>query len=141
EMIGWEARPSPNRRANSNVLIGRGFAYARYKQAENYAAIAIEIAVDRATGKISVRRITCAHDGGLIVNPDGLRTQIEGSILQTLGRTLHEEVKFNRARVTSGDWASYPILSFPDVPSLDVALIASPSLPSPGAGEASTRPV
>jgi CO/xanthine dehydrogenase Mo-binding subunit len=141
EMIGWEARRSPNRRANSNVLVGRGFAYTRYKQAENYAAIAIEIAVDRATGKISIRRVTCAHDGGLIVNPDGLRNQIEGSILQTLGRTLHEEVKFNRSRVTSVDWATYPILTFPEVPTVEVALIDRPSLPPLGAGEASTAPV
>ena len=142
EMIGWEGRPSPNRRPiNGNVLSGRGFAYARYKQAENYVAIAMEVAVDRNTGKINVRRIACAHDGGLIVNPDGLRNQIEGSILQTLGRALHEEVKFDRSRVTSVDWASYPILSFPDVPSLDVALIDRPSLPPLGAGEASTAPV
>ena len=142
EMIGWEGRPSPNRRTiNGNVLTGRGFAYARYKQAENYVAIAMEVAVDRNTGKINVRRIACAHDGGLIVNPDGLRNQIEGSILQTLGRALHEEVKFDRSRVTSVDWASYPILSFPDVPSLDVALIDRPSLPPLGAGEASTAPV
>ena len=142
EMIGWEGRPSPNRRTiNGNVLTGRGFAYARYKQAENYVAIAMEVAVERNTGKINVRRIACAHDGGLIVNPDGLRNQIEGSILQTLGRALHEEVKFDRSRVTSVDWASYPILSFPDVPSLDVALIDRPSLPPLGAGEASTAPV
>ena len=142
EMIGWEGRPSPNRRPiTGNVLTGRGFAYARYKQAENYVAIAMEVAVDRNTGKINVRRIACAHDGGLIVNPDGLRNQIEGSILQTLGRALHEEVKFDRSRVTSVDWASYPILSFPDVPSLDVALIDRPSLPPLGAGEASTAPV
>ena len=141
EMIGWEGRPSPNRRTNGNVLTGRGFAYARYKQAENYVAIAMEVAVDRTTGKINVRRIACVHDGGLIVNPDGLRNQIEGSILQTLGRALHEEVKFDKSHVTSVDWASYPILSFPEVPSLDVALIDRPSLPPLGAGEASTAPV
>ena len=75
------------------------------------------------------------------MNPDGLRNQIEGSILQTLGRALHEEVKFDKSHVTSVDWASYPILSFPEVPSLDVALIDRPSLPPLGAGEASTAPV
>src|SRR5947208_14628067 len=101
----------------------------------------MEVAVDKKTGKINVRRVTCAHDGGLIVNPDGLRNQIEGSILQTLGRTLHEEVKFNRARVTSVDWATYPILTFPEVPAVEVALIDRPSLAPLGAGEASTAPV
>jgi nicotinate dehydrogenase subunit B len=141
EMIGWEGRPSPNRRTASKVLTGRGFAYVRYKQAENYVAIAMEVAVDRATGKIKVRRVTCAHDGGLIINPDGLRNQIEGSILQTLSRTLHEEVKFDRSRVTSVDWVSYPILSLPEVPSVEVALIDRPTLPPLGAGEASTAPV
>jgi len=97
--------------------------------------------VDRASGKISVRRVTCAHDCGLVVNPDGLRNQIEGCILQTLGRTLHEEVKFNQSRVTSVDWATYPVLTFPEVPSVDVALIDRPELAPLGAGEAATAPV
>ncbi|PYS51848.1 MAG: xanthine dehydrogenase family protein molybdopterin-binding subunit [Acidobacteria bacterium] len=142
EMIGWQARPSPNpKRVQGNLLAGRGVAYVRYKQAENYVAMAMEVAVDRASGKISVRRVTCAHDCGLVVNPDGLRNQIEGCILQTLGRTLHEEVKFNQSRVTSVDWATYPVLTFPEVPSVDVALIDRPELAPLGAGEAATAPV
>ena len=142
EMIGWESRPSPNPRPQSgNVRVGRGMAYMRYKQMENYVAMAMEVAVDRSTGKINVRRITCAHDCGLVINPDGLRNQIEGCILQTLGRTLHEETTFDRSRVTSVDWKSYPILSFPQVPSVDVALIDRPTLPPMGAGEAATAPV
>ena len=94
-----------------------------------------------ACGKINVRRVTCAHDCGLVVNPDGLRNQVEGCILQTLGRTLHEEVKFNRSRVTSVDWATYPVLTFTDVPPVEVALIDRPELPPLGAGEAATAPV
>jgi nicotinate dehydrogenase subunit B len=142
EMIGWESRPSPNSRPQSgNVRVGRGMAYMRYKQMENYVAMAMEVAVDRSSGKINVRRITCAHDCGLVVNPDGLRNQIEGCILQTLGRTLHEETTFDRSRVTSVDWKSYPILSFPEVPAVDVALIDRPALPPMGAGEAATAPV
>src|SRR6059036_2909085 len=117
EMFGWQPRPSPNpARAQGNLSVGRGVAYMRYKQAENYVAIAMDVAVDRASGKINVRRVTCAHDCGLVVNPDGLRNQVEGCILQTLGRTLHEEVKFNQSRVTSVDWASYPVLTFPEAP-------------------------
>src|SRR6202011_2892530 len=100
-----------------------------------------EVAVDRASGKINVRRITCAHDCGLVINPDSLRNQIEGSILQTLSRAIHEEVKFDKSRVTSVDWASYPILTFPEVPVIEVALIDRPTLPPLGAGEASTAPV
>ncbi len=142
DLLGWQARPSPNRNgAQGNLLIGRGVAYTRYKQAENYVATAMEVAVDRASGKISVRRVTCAHDCGLIVNPDALRNQIEGSIAQTLSRALHEEVKFDRSRVTSVDWVSYPILTFPEVPTIEVALIDRPELPLLGAGEAATAPV
>jgi nicotinate dehydrogenase subunit B len=142
EMIGWESRPSPNSRPpQGNLRIGRGMAYVRYKQMENYVAMAMEVGVDRTTGRISVRRITCAHDCGLVINPDGLRNQIEGCILQTLGRTLHEETKFDRSRVTSTDWASYPILTFPEVPAVEVALIDRPSLAPIGAGEAATAPV
>ena len=103
--------------------------------------LAMEVAVDRASGRIQVRRITCAHDCGLIVNPDGLRNQVEGCILQTLSRALHEEVKFDRSRVTSVDWASYPILRFPEVPPVEVALIDRPEMPPVGAGEAATAPV
>lgn len=142
EMIGWQSRPSPNPRAlQGNLLAGRGIAYMRYKQAENYVAIAMEVAVDRTSGKVSVRRVTCAHDCGLIVNPDSLRNQVEGSIVQTLSRAMHEEVKFDRSRVTSVDWVSYPILTFPEVPAIEVALLDHPELPLLGAGEAATAPV
>ena len=138
DMFGWQERPSPNPSSGQgSIKTGRGFAYARYKQAENYVALAMEVTVDTATGKINVSRIACAHDCGLVVNPDALKNQIEGCILQTLSRALHEEVKFDRSRVTSVDWASYPILTFPEVPTVDVALINHPELPLLGAGEAS----
>jgi len=141
-MFGWQPRPSPNPKAQEgNLLAGRGLAYVRYKQAENYVAMAMEVAVDRGTGQVRVRRVTCAHDCGLIINPDGLRNQVEGSILQTLSRSLHEEVKFDRSRVTSTDWATYPILRFPEAPAVEVALIDRPELPPLGAGEAATAPV
>ena len=143
DMIGWRSRPSPSPGApgQSNLVSGRGFSYVRYKQAENYIAMAMEVSVDRASGKILVHRVTCAHDCGLVINPDALRNQIEGSVIQTLSRALHEEVKFDRSRVTSVDWAGYPILTFPEMPSIEVALIDRPELPPLGAGEASTAPV
>jgi nicotinate dehydrogenase subunit B len=142
DMIGWQSRPSPNpQAAQGNMLIGRGVAYMRYKQQENYVAIAMEVAVDRASGQVQVQRVTCAHDCGLVVNPDGLRNQVEGCILQTLSRALHEEVKFDRSRVTSVDWATYPILRFPEVPQVEVELIDRPAIPPVGAGEAATAPV
>src|SRR6266699_6913473 len=103
--------------------------------------MAMEVAVNPASGNIQVRRVTCAHDCGLIVNPDGLRNQIEGCIVQTLSRTLHEEVTFDRSRVTSVDWRSYPILRFPEAPQVDVVLVERRDQPLLGAGEAATAPV
>jgi nicotinate dehydrogenase subunit B len=140
--FGWQARTSPNPSARQgNMLVGRGFAYMRYKQAENYVAMAMEVAVDPSSGRIGVRRVVCAHDCGLVVNPDGLRNQIEGSIVQTLSRALHEEVKFDRSKVTSVDWVTYPILAFPEAPAIEVELIDRPEQPLYGAGEAATAPV
>ena len=113
----------------------------RYKQNENYVAMAMEVTVDPTSGKISVTRVTCGHDCGLVVNPDALRNQIEGCIVQTLSRALHEEVTFDRARVTSVDWATYPVLTFPEVPLIDVILLNRTDQPIMGAGEAATAPV
>ena len=98
-------------------------------------------AVERASGTIKVERVACAHDCGQIINPDGVRAQVEGNILQTLSRVLMEEVKFDRSRVTSVDWSSYPILTFSDVPKLEIELIDRPSQPPLGAGEAACTPV
>ena len=142
EMIGWQARPSPNPRAEQgNRLTGRGLAYVRYKQSENYVATAMEVEVDRSNGAVHVRRVACAHDCGLVINPNSLRNQIEGNILQTLSRALHEEVKFDHSRVTTTDWAGYPILRFPEAPAVEVALLDHPELPPYGAGEAAAAPV
>jgi CO/xanthine dehydrogenase Mo-binding subunit len=101
----------------------------------------MEAEVDKRSGAIRVRRVACAHDCGLIINPDALRLQIEGNILQTLSRTLFEEVTFDRARVTSVDWASYPILAFPDAPEILIDLVSRPQEPPLGAGEAAATPV
>ncbi len=142
QMFGWDSRPSPNPRAEAGaVRLGRGFAYMRYKQSENYVAIAMGVAVNPATGKIQVRRVSCAHDCGMVVNPNALRNQIEGCIVQTLSRALFEEVKFDASKVTSVDWVSYPILTFPDVPEVEVALLNHPNEPLMGAGEAAAAPV
>lgn len=140
--FGWQARPSPNRAAaQSGRLVGRGVAYMRYKQSENYVAMAMEIAVDPSSGRVVVARVVCAHDCGLVVNPDALENQIEGSIVQTISRTVHEEVTFDRSRVTSDTFATYPILTMPEAPAIEVILIDRPEEPIFGAGEAATTPV
>ncbi|HTP45729.1 MAG TPA: molybdopterin cofactor-binding domain-containing protein [Casimicrobiaceae bacterium] len=136
KLIDWQSRPAPGPGG-----VGRGIAYLHYKNNETYVATAIEAEVDRASGAIRVRRVACAHDCGLVINPDALRQQIEGCILQTLSRTLHEEVAFDRMRVTSVDWKSYPILTFPEVPEIAIELIDRPAEPPLGAGEAATTTV
>jgi len=85
--------------------------------------------------------VVCAHDCGLMINPDNVRAQVEGSIIQTISRTLLEEVKFDHGRVTTIDWSSYPILAFPDVPKLEIVLIDRPHERPLGVGEAATAPV
>lgn len=134
-MMQWTPRAGrPNRGGTS--LNGRGIAYAHYKQAENCVAMGMDVAVEPSTGAVRVLHVACAHDCGLMINPDAVRAQIEGCILQTLSRALFEEVTFDRSRVTSTDWASYPILTFPDVPSLDIALIDRRHERPLGVGEA-----
>jgi nicotinate dehydrogenase subunit B len=140
-LMNWQSRPSPSPNRNAPLARGRGFAYVHYKHSESYVAMGMEVAVERSSGRIKVERVACAFDCGQIINPDGARAQVEGSILQTLSRALMEEVQFDRSRVTSVDWSSYPILRFPDVPKLDIVLIDRPTEPPLGAGEAACTTV
>jgi CO/xanthine dehydrogenase Mo-binding subunit len=117
------------------MATGRGVAYVRYDGDRTYVALGADVEVNRKTGKIKVTKFTVAHDCGLVVNPDGVINQIEGQVIQTLSRTLHEQVSFTRSAITSLDWASYPILQFPEVPKIDVVLIDRPDKPAWGAGE------
>jgi CO/xanthine dehydrogenase Mo-binding subunit len=134
-LLNWQARPSPSLRKDASVARGRGMAYVHYKHDESYVATGIEVAVERASRTIRVERVACAHDCGQIINPDGVRAQVEGCILQTLSRVLKEEVKFDRSRVTSIDWVSYPILTFSEAPRISIELIDRPTEPPVGAGE------
>ena len=140
KMMAWAPRTASSPGGGA-VLNGRGIAYVHYKQRENYIAMGMEVAVDRSTGTVRILRVACAHDCGLMINPDAVRAQVEGCILQTISRTIFEEVTFNREGVTSTDWASYPILTFPDVPHIDIALIERRHEPPLGVGEAATAPV
>jgi CO/xanthine dehydrogenase Mo-binding subunit len=126
----------------SGPLRGRGIAFVQYEGTEAYVAAVVDVDVDVAQHAIRVVRVFVAHDCGLIVNPDGLRNQIEGNVVQAISRTLKEAVAFDRSRVTSTDWRSYPILTFAEVPdSIEIELIDHPELPSVGAGEATTSPI
>jgi CO/xanthine dehydrogenase Mo-binding subunit len=141
-LIGWTPRLSPAAASSGgDKARGRGISYVHYKHDETYVAVAMEVEVDRASGTIRVHRVACAHDCGLMVNPDAVRNQVEGNILQALSRTLLERTTFDRERVTSVDWARYPILRFADVPELRIDLIQRRDQPPLGAGEASSTPV
>jgi CO/xanthine dehydrogenase Mo-binding subunit len=137
---GWQSRPSPSRDHASTTVSGRGIAYAQRNGTR--VAVVAQVEVDRSTGKIWARRFTVAHDCGLIINPDGLTHTIEGNIIQGISRTLWEEVKFDRQKVTTIDWLTYPILDITETPEkVDVVLIDRPDSPSSGAGEPSIRAV
>ena len=140
--MGWQARPSPRPAdPNAAVLTGRGIAFVHYKHDETLVAMGMEVAVERATGRIRVTRVVCAHDCGLMINPDNVQAQLEGNIIQTLSRALHEEIVYDHDRVTTVDWSSYPILKFPEVPTLEFELIQRLDQPPLGAGEAASTPV
>ncbi len=107
-----------------------------------------EVEVNRETGHVWVKRLVCAHDCGLVINPEGLRGTIEGGMLHSLSRALHEEVRFDTERVTSVDWRSHPSLTHADTPAaIDVVLVNGdpnpdrPDLPHYGAGEAVCKPL
>ncbi|MGA8093124.1 MAG: molybdopterin cofactor-binding domain-containing protein [Steroidobacteraceae bacterium] len=139
---GWTSRPAGGGQGARKGQVARGRGIAWVNRDDARVATIADISVDRKRGTIRVERVVVAHDCGLVVNPDGLRNQVEGNIIQSLSRTLHEEVTFDRAHVTSRDWEGYPILRFTEIPdSIEVVIVNnSPEYPSLGAGEPSTCP-
>jgi nicotinate dehydrogenase subunit B len=116
---------------------GHGIGFAKYKNLGAYCAVVAEIEAER---EIRVRRLVVAVDVGLVINPDGVANQIEGGAIQATSWTLKEAVRFDRLRVTSSTWEEYPILTFSEVPAVEVEIVARPDLPSVGAGEAAQGP-
>jgi nicotinate dehydrogenase subunit B len=144
---GWGNPIAP---ARAGAVAGKGVAFARYETVETYVAAYVEVEVTTATGEVWVRRVVVAHDCGLIINPDGLRNQIEGNVIQGVSRTLIEEVGFSGTGVTSLLWASYPVVHFNQVPSsIEIVLINHPeqltqeadNVPAWGAGEPAIGPI
>jgi len=139
EKGGWDPRPSP--RTDETELpegAGRGVAFARYENDQAIVACIAEVQVEKSTGVVRVKRIVVAHECGLIINPDGVKNQIEGNIIQSLSRALKEEVQFDELGITSVDWQTYPILTFSEVPEIEIVLINRPDQPAMGAGEPAT---
>jgi CO/xanthine dehydrogenase Mo-binding subunit len=130
ERFDWSARSE-----------NAGFGFARYKNLAAYCAVATEVRVDRETGAIRVPRVVAAVDSGEAINPDGIRNQIEGGIVQSLSWTTRESVSFDKTHRASFDWSAYPILRFPYVPDrVEVHVIDRPGQPFLGTGEASQGP-
>ncbi len=120
---------------------GRGFAFARYKNLGAYCALALNVTVDRDSGEIRIGRVVAAVDSGQAVNPDGIKNQIEGSIIQSMTWSILEEVTWGDRAIESRDWSGYPMLRFPSMPaSFDVHVIDRPGAPFLGTGEAGQGP-
>mgnify|MGYP003385742680 CR=1 FL=1 len=141
-MAAWQSAPASGqaRAASGGVLKGRGVGFSKYKNLAVYCAVIVDIAVDTRSGAIRVERAWSAVDAGLVINPDGLRNQIEGGIVQSTSWTLHEAMKYDTHRVLTRNWADYPILRFPEVPALQVELINRPDERPLGVGEGSQGP-
>jgi nicotinate dehydrogenase subunit B len=146
QAYGWDSRPSPKPRGTGDVLTGRGMAYS-FRSQTVVAQIA-EVEVNRQTGRVWVKRLVCAHDCGLVINPEGLRRTIECGMLHSLSRALYEEVQFDTEKVTSVDWVSSPSLTHADAPeTIDVVLVNGdpnpnrPDLPQYGGGETICKPL
>ncbi|MFO1313393.1 MAG: molybdopterin cofactor-binding domain-containing protein [Burkholderiales bacterium] len=136
----WEPRGSRPRDVGP-LARGRGMAYVKYELVRTYVGMVADVTVNRTTGGIKLDRVFVVHDCGQIINPDGLRNQIEGNVVQALSRSLIEKLTFSRSAVTSLDWGSYPILTFPDVPSVAIELIDRRDEVPWGAGEPTTAVV
>ena len=129
-----------------DLLYGRGFAYAVYVhgpfpgKAAAWAAWVADVAVNKKTGEISVTKVTCAQDSGMMINPDGVRHQIHGNIIQSTSRVLKEKVEFSSTSVQSKEWGGYPLITFPEVPAIDVLMVPRQDEPPLGVGESASVP-
>jgi nicotinate dehydrogenase subunit B len=143
----WTARPVwKEPAAEGDIVRGRGFAYALYVHSKfpgygaAWSAWIADVAVNKTTGDVSVTRVVAGQDSGLMINPDGVRHQIHGNVIQSTSRALMEEVSFDRNSVTSREWGAYPIIKFPDIPKIDVLMLPRQDQPPLGVGESASVP-
>jgi nicotinate dehydrogenase subunit B len=139
KQAGWTDHVSPAPASTGTKASGRGVAVAN--RANTMTAAVAEIEVDKTTGDVTVKKITLGHDCGLIVNPDGLKNQIEGNVLQAVSRALLEEVKFDSTGQKNLDWDSYPVIRFAQIPDVEIVLKDRPEMQPLGGGEPSIVPV
>ncbi|HWF40258.1 MAG TPA: molybdopterin cofactor-binding domain-containing protein [Candidatus Acidoferrales bacterium] len=139
KLANWQERPSPAREATGDVARGRGIAISA--RSTTVVAAVAEVEVNKSTGAVSVKKVSVAHDCGLVINPDGLKNQIEGNVIQGTSRALMEEVKYDSSGIKNLDWASYPILRYEDIPNVEITLIDRKDMPALGGGEPSIGPI
>ena len=123
--------------AAGGTVTGRGMAFVKYELNRTYVGMVATVEVVRTTGVIKAKHFAVVQDCGQVINPDGAKNQIEGNVIQTVSRTLLEQVRYDCSHVTSVDWSTYPILTFPDVPDIDIELIDRPNEKPLGVGEPS----
>ncbi|MGY2291863.1 molybdopterin cofactor-binding domain-containing protein [Pseudomonas sp. SDO528_S397] len=147
ERANWSPRTAPMQTANDDHLLrGRGFAYARYIHSKfpgfgaAWAAWVADVAIDKQTGDVSVTRVVIGHDAGMMINPAGVQHQIHGNVIQSTSRVLKERVTFEESTVASKEWGGYPILTFPQVPEIDVLMMPRQDQPPMGSGESASVP-
>jgi nicotinate dehydrogenase subunit B len=145
ERAGWVPRPVRQEK-DGEIVHGRGVAYALYVHSKfpgygaAWSAWIADVAVNRTTGDVSVTRVVAGQDSGLMINPDGVRHQIQGNVIQSTSRALMEEVSFERGAVAAREWGAYPIIPFPDVPKIDVLMLPRQDQPPLGVGESASVP-
>jgi CO/xanthine dehydrogenase Mo-binding subunit len=135
-LSNWQKRTFKGHAAGGTVT-GRGMAFVKYENYRTYVGMVATVEIVRATGVIKAKHFAVVQDCGQVINPDGVRNQLEGNVIQTVSRTLLEQVRYDRSHVTSIDWLTYPILTFPDVPDIDIELIDRPNEKPWGVGEPS----
>lgn len=147
ERAQWTPHTEPmQHESEPGILRGRGFAYARYIHSKfpgfgaAWAAWVADVAIDKESGEIAVTRITVGHDAGMMVNPDGVKHQIHGNVIQSTSRVLKEQVTIESNLIASKEWGSYPLLTFPEVPDIDVMMVPRPYDPPLGSGESASVP-
>lgn len=147
DRAGWAHRTAPRREVVAgDVVRGQGFAYALYVHSKfpgygaAWSAWVAEVEVNTATGDVAVKKVTVGQDSGLMINPAGIEHQIHGNVIQSTSRALKEEVSFSQTEVASREWGAYPILTFPEVPVINVVLMPRPDEPPLGSGESASVP-
>jgi CO/xanthine dehydrogenase Mo-binding subunit len=133
----WETRSSPKPAiAKTGMATGRGIACVLYEGNNGYCALVAEVEVNQDTGKVTVKRFVASQDCGPISNPDGLKNQLEGGVMQGMSRAMGEEVTWDQAKITSIDWRTYRAIPLGgDVPAIESVLINRPDARADGAGE------